>query len=482
MKNVRVGMSVLAAIMLVAASASAATTWTGTNSNVWTDGGNWDAGLPGDAVIGDTAVGREITNAGGTIAGFTWDQSSAAVSQITLGSDLRVTAGPGVFNNTSGSAGNMVLDLNGYDFYRYTTYDLGKTTVRTSSPGGTITVNAGTIWTNDAIIGPGVTLQGSATSNSYTLSDDGVNSLWDPTSVVLVRNASPESIALTGLTVSGAPRVGNVLLTGGNLSINGGLSVQGDVTFGVLDPTVDPTYGEYMGLRNVTNNPNYGLRVGGNWDDPNPNGNYHGIKKESGVGVPLNPLRLQFDGGGNVQTFYTEKSDVEARLQVDEDSHLQLDSDFISTYANPGGIIESSLSVRSTVDLGSNDLSITTMTMYAGSAGDAPTIIYGAGSDTGTFSVDQLISANWMNFVIENAGGFAFGSDITLLSYNSWTGITDFSAARADVTLPAGWSYDSLDVSSFTGPGAWTLTNVVPEPMTMSLLLIGGLALVRRRR
>ena len=51
MKNVRVGMSVLAAIMLVAASASAATTWTGTNSNVWTDGGNWDAGLPGDAVI-----------------------------------------------------------------------------------------------------------------------------------------------------------------------------------------------------------------------------------------------------------------------------------------------------------------------------------------------------------------------------------------------------------------------------------------------
>ena len=82
------------------------TTWTGNVNNVWTESGNWDGGLPGDAYIGDTAVAREISNAGGTISGFTWDQSSGAVSQITLGADLDVSAGPRTFNNTSGSAGN----------------------------------------------------------------------------------------------------------------------------------------------------------------------------------------------------------------------------------------------------------------------------------------------------------------------------------------------------------------------------------------
>ena len=476
-RNVRVGISVLVAIALMASFASA-TNWTGNNSNDWTDPGNWDAGLPGDAYIGDTAVGRNITSAGGTIAGFTWDQSSAAVSQITLGSDLNVNGGPGVFNNTSGSAANMLLDLNGNDFYRYTTFSLGQTTVQTSSPGGTITLNNGQITTSGAIIGPGVTVRGPETYSGMTLSDNGT-SVWDPTSLLHGRVTNPEAgLSSIGIICSGeGARPGNVLISSGSLILNGGFSVQGDMTFGVLSPTPDGD-GHYQGLINLTNNPNHAFGVGGNWYDPNPNGTYHGGQG----GVEKNPLRLQFDGGGNVQTFYTLKADVESRLQVDVDSHLQLDSDFISTYANPGGIIESSLGVRSTVDVGSNDLSITTMTMYAGSAADAPTIIYEAGADVGTFSVEQLISANWMNFVIENGGGFAFGSDITLLSYDDWTGITDFSAARAALTLPAGWGYDSLVVSSYSGPGTWTLTNVVPEPMTMSLLLVGGLALLRRRR
>lgn len=91
-------------VLLVGLAGSvSATTWTGVTNNVWSDETNWDTGLPGDAYIGDAAGTREITNAGDTITGFTWDQSSTVVSQITLGSDLDVLAHLS-FNNTSGDA------------------------------------------------------------------------------------------------------------------------------------------------------------------------------------------------------------------------------------------------------------------------------------------------------------------------------------------------------------------------------------------
>ena len=449
--------SVVSVVGLVSLS-SGQTTWTGANSNDWTDGGNWSAGLPGDAIIGDTAVARDIFNAGGNIAGFAWNQSSAAVSQITLGSDVYSYPGPRVFNNTSGNAANMVLDLNGFEFrlWNFPTVGLGYMTLQTSSPGGAFFLSSGSLNTANTVIGPGVEVRGPWNQN-WTITGNATSS-WDPASVIRTRC---DETPTTGLVMSGVIDAGNILVEDGVLMPNGAWSVQGDVTFEavVQIPQMFGSYGPYYNgaVVNVTNNPNYGFKVGGNWYDPNPLGNYHQGTSEG----DKNPLRLQFDGGGTVQTFYSEKSDVEARLQVDVDSHLELNSDFISTYANPGGIIESSLSVRSTLDLGHHDLSITTMTMYAGSSGDAPTIIYQAGSDSGSFSLDELISANYMDFVVEDGGGWA-GGDFNLMSYNIWTGLKDITTAgRVSVTVPAGWTYDGFVITNADGgAGVWKLTNL----------------------
>ena len=460
-RNMKLMTCSMVLVVALASTGMGQTTWTGTNSDDWTDGGNWSAGLPGDAIIGDTAVGRDIFNAGGTLSGFTWDQSSAAVSQITLGSDLDVASGPRVFNNTSGSAGNMVLDLNGFDFRLFTVGTLSPVTIQTSSPGGTFTQGDGSFTASGMNIGAGVTIQG-PTWQGWTLVNSEANpGTWDPTSVVLGRSTEHPT---SGIVLSGGGSIGNVLVESGSLIVNGGTAVQGDVTLDVLSttPYSPGALGPYYaGVYNNTNNPNHGFKVGGDWYDPNPLGNYHQGNYEG----DFSPLRLQFNGGGNVQTFYTAKSDVESRLQVDEDSHLELNSDFISTYANPGGIIESSLSVRSAVDLGSYDLSITTMTMHAGSAVDAPIIMYEAGSDSGTFAVDELISANYMEFVIEDGGGWA-GGDFILLSYNSWTGIKDITGGgRVAVTVPAGWTYGSFVVTNADGgAGMWKLTNLVGLP------------------
>ena len=157
------------------------------------------------------------------------------------------------------------------------------------------------------------------------------------------------------------------------------LAVQGDLTMAVLTSPPDPHYGYYEGIFNTSNGPNTQLQVAGNWYDPNPLGEYHGGLNEG----DYHPLRMVFNGGGPVQTLFSLKNDAEARLEVASDSHLQLDSDFTSTYPypNPGGT-ESSLHARSTLDLGSHDLTISRMLMFQAEA-DAPTIIYAAGADSG---------------------------------------------------------------------------------------------------
>ncbi len=475
-------------LLLAAGSALAQTTWNG-GSGDWQTGGNWSGGVPGNVVINDAGANQNITNAGGTISGFTWNQSSGAVSQVTLGSDLDVSSGSRAFNNTSGSAANMVLDLNGSDFRFYTTGTFSPMTIQTSSPGGTFTQGDGQFNASGMTIGAGVAVRGRPTYGGFTLYDNGTGA-WDPASVLLGRVTGPEGGDISvGITASGSPRVGNVLLENGSLVINGGISIQNDLTMGVLSTTPN-NYGYYAGIFNNTNNPNQAFRIGGNITDPNPNGDYAQGNYEADFAA----LRLKLDGGGNEQVINIAKSNVRARLEVTDDSHMKLANDFRSSY-NPAiaGIIGSSLGQRSIVDVGTFDLNITHMSMYSPTQANAPTIIYTAGADSGSFHVDQLTNVEDMKFILEDdpLSLWADGDDFTLMSFNQWTGgLQDFSASTAGVTLPTGWTHDGVMVNN-TDPGNWVLTNVqtngndafIPEPTTLTLLLMCGIGmLVGRRR
>ncbi len=479
-------LSVLA-FLAIQSTGLAATTYIGPGTD-WNSAANWDNGVPAagvEAVIGNTGSNRTITGASGQTGGFNFSQSSAAVNQITLGGDVDVASGTRTYSNTSGSASNLVLDLNGHDFRSFTTASMTGMTIQSSAPGGTFTHSDGQLNLSGTTIGPGVTVQG-PTWAGWTLYDDG-SGAWDPTSTV--RGRSTEH-ATTGIVASGSATIGNLHLEAGSLNVNGGLAILGDVTMDVLSttPYAPGAFGPYYtGVFNLTNNPNHGLRVGGNWYDPNPLGNYHQGNYEG----DFQPLRLQFNGGGNVQTFYTAKSDVESRLQVDEDSHLELAGDFISTYPLITGGIESSLGNRSTLDVGTFDLDISGLTMYAATAADQPTIIYAAGTDSGSVHVDTLVHANQMAFVIEDEPFTLWGGgDFQLLTFNDWTGITDFSSGSADVTLPAGWTHDGVVVTDNSpSDGSWVLSNLqangfdlVPEPTTLVLFCLGGLGLLLKRR
>ena len=477
-------------LFLTAGSALAQTTWNG-GSGDWQTGGNWSGGVPGNVVINDAGANQNITNAGGTISGFTWNQSSGAVSQVTLGSDLDVSSGSRVFNNTSGSAANMVLDLNGSDFRFFTTGTFSPMTIQTSSPGGTFTQGDGQFNASGMTIGAGVTVRGRPTYGGFTLYDNGTGA-WDPASILKIRTINPEGgTASIGVTASGSPRVGNVHIENGSLIVNGGISIQNDLTMDVLDTTPWSPSGKgpyYPGIFNNTNNPNQTLRIGGNITDPNPLGDYAQGNYEG----DFNSLRLKMDGGGNVQVIDINKPNVRAKLQVSEDSHVKLAKDFISSYTDFGpGITPSSLGKRSTLDLGTFDLDISQMTVFSDTAVDRPTVIYTAGADSGSYHIDELAGAKHIAFVLEDdpstlLPGGDVGVDFTLLTFDTTSGVQEFSPGIANVTLPSGWTSGAVVANS----NSWVLSNVqtngndmIPEPTSLTLLGICGIGmLVRGRR
>jgi hypothetical protein len=128
-------------------------------------------------------------------------------------------------------------------------------------------------------------------------------------------------------------------------------------------------------------------------------------------------------------------------------------------------------------------------------AGDVDTgsVISGvlAGADNGyTLEIsiaDGTLDTSGMTF----APGFLFGNKIVGAATETWVRVSgsDFMPKQAGqalfdglvVNLNAGVDVAVVTVSDKEA-GTLSTFNVVPEPMTMSLLGLGGLALIRRRR
>ena len=476
-------------VLLPAGSGLAQTTWTGTaGDNNWQQGVNWSTSLAPLSteqwVVGDASSSRDITGAGGTTAGFNWSQSSAAVNQITLGQNFEVNAPGGrTFDNTSGNAANMVLDLNGYDFDVVSSISPGSTTIQTSQAGGTLTIGDGQLNSSNMVIGAGVEVRG-PTYQGWTIYDAGTGN-WDSTSVVRTRSTETPT---SGLVMSGSADFANVVVENGVIKLNGGSQILGDLTFTNFGAQTSETpggNGPYYNMSIV----NIGgatatLGIGGSITDPNPLGNY----AEGWGEGDASAIRLRLDGGGNVQVIDIAKTSLSAKLWVTADSHMKLANDFVSSYTdlvNATSTIES----RTTIDLGTFDLDISHMNLGIPSAADRPTIIYAAGADSGSFHVGSLVHAGNIAFVIEDdpLSVWTDGDTLTLMSLDNWTGINELNA---NVTMPASWTYDAFVADPGGAAGTWRLTNVqtngadtfIPEPSTMTLLLIGVVAGLLRRR
>jgi len=452
-------------LFAIQTTALAQTTWTGATDNNWDTTGNWSAGVAEwgvAAVIPDAASNRDITGANGYTGGINWSQSSAAVNQITLGGDLEVHAGAREFHNTSGDAANMVLDLNGYNFHLFTTVSTGPMTIQTSQPGGSLSVNSGQLNSTNTVIGPGVTVLGPTWGNFTIYQAEGpegpTNTPWDPTSTMVVRSTETPS---SGLVMSGATNIGNVLVKRGVLMPNGGPTIQGDLTFEEFAQTAETAgpYGPYydMGIRNIAGCAGT-IKIGGNLTDPNPLGNYAGGSWEG----DLCGVALKFNGGGNVQVVNVAKTDNFAKLIVTEDSHVELAADFNSTnddHVNAPSYLDS----RSTLDLGNFDLDIGAMQMtFSDSPGNRPTIIYTVGADSGTFHAGKIVHSKHVAFVLEDDPHSLWeDGDFPLVSFDTQTGIDEFSGT---LTLPTGWTSDGIvndsEGASPTGPGSWYIKNL----------------------
>ena len=205
----------------------------------------------------------------------------------------------------------------------------------------------------------------------------------------------------------------------------------------------------------------------GNFTDTNTTGNY-----SSG--------RLHFSGGGSVQqidirrpidsAIRMDPGTVSAGLQL-ATAGIQLLHDLdasASTNVNP----HESLLKRS-VDLNGHDFSSNRLVMIS------PSITWGVG---GAEQSVINIGADGAHFIgstdvtIKNLGGWA-GGDLTLFNIDENATIQG-SFSLGTLTLPGIWTSDGVAIE---GQNV-VLKNLVPEPTSLALLLLGSLLAVSRRR
>jgi hypothetical protein len=155
--------------------------------------------------------------------------------------------------------------------------------------------------------------------------------------------------------------------------------------------------------------------------------------------------------------------------------------------ADDGQLVDLDLSVTQRLNVGGD------VSMQFNSAGASGTLQITASATEGTvladlealLPTDEMVSSSWdfdvagladgetvqLSFAIT---GTADADDLTIWHYDEATGWTLFDAS--DLVLAGGFASFTVD-----GFSSYAVT-VVPEPATMSLVGIGGFALLRRKR
>ena len=461
-------------------------TWIGPTSGTvdWDNPANWanpegggnGNGIPDygneKAVLNSTLTGnRDIRWKGfapldGPLV-FEWTANGNFVDKLTLDENMHLhDAGtpPIRFSNTSSNSGQMVFDLNGFTTTRmpasfivpgmtFTDSSAEQTGVLDFSQGFRLRGGDGTSAAEgahpmDIVFDPSISeirsgpgrmdLVGHSVPNLTLYNKRDTNPL-NPANYYHIAFAPGGTI--NDLTIEDA----------GYFSVNGTTTqINGDLTF-PLDPD---------GFTGLLGGPvQTWVKVTGNVTDPNttftpPNGSDF-TSYDQGY--------LVFNGGGNIQTVDIAQTDLGFRLQVADNSHLQLLSDYHQT--NPLGEHVghwSKLGADTTLDVGSHTLSVPNLTAPGHSeGGPLVNLIYGEG---GAINVESnLVNLGNLAVEITNLDSHTSGDDFTLITYgdssNPGVGTNTLNPILINAVLPPGWSHDGLDWDGITG-GTIRLMNV----------------------
>ena len=452
----------LVIVSLASTAMAADFTWDGATSGSaeWMTATNWNPDqvpqtYPDHAIINSTLTGDRNINYGSALVPkqVLWTANGTYVDKITLGAQFGLydTHTAGQWSNTSGDATKMVLDLNGNDFKPGGGLNVPAMTITDSAGGGVFEISGGLGTVAGTYVDANTEVR--IVFNTVSVA---AGSVWHPDSLLTI-----EPTTFQEITSYQGGTVGNLDINRGEL-INIMPNVLGDVYIAGNGAGLD-IYG-----------PSALMKVGGDWTDLNTTLGDDYRKYDGTAGG-----RIRFEGASptthNVSIGRTLQG---TRFELEDDGTIILGNDLISTYVL--GVPESNAGARTTWDVGPYDLYISDMIMTP-SGVDAQTFIMEAGADTGTITFDEVIHGTDWNVIVENGGGFAFGSDLVLMTINDLD--TGFGTNLPGVTLPGGWSYDSLDeIAIGTSGSIFQLTNVVPEPVSLVLLGLGSVALLRRRR
>ena len=202
------------------------------------------------------------------------------------------------------------------------------------------------------------------------------------------------------------------------------------------------------------------LSVQGDFTDPNPTGAY------SPAG------RFLFNGNSSVQEVSVQRP-LTQTIRIADGASVQLNHDLDASGNTATNPHESLLSGGSSLDLNGNDFSSNRLVMIG------PSITWGVG---GAEQSVINIGADGAHFIgstdvtIKNLGGWA-GGDLTLFNIDENATIQG-SFSLGTLTLPGIWTSDGVAIE---GQNV-VLKNLVPEPTSLALLLLGSLLAVSRRR
>jgi hypothetical protein len=478
----------LTALALAAPAAHAGINWIAADGGTtaapldWDTAANWTGGnipntITETATFLDSATGRVVmtpATATSLIAvGLT--QSSSAVSRLMLGGDLilvggNFTAADRTWNNTSGNADNLVLDLNGH-VYNITTGALpvinGPMTITSSAAGGVIkhslagnlVVPAG--WSG-LKVGPNVTLQaeGTVAGKSIAMATAGT---WDESTTLYISGTATAGVQINSLPTAG---IGN-LIVGDSTKVNAAnltsvgtsqalMIVKRDVT---LNPSSSNVAAGFAFALDTTE-----IRVGGNWTDTGVSTAGYGTKK--GVitfnGGAVTPHTVSIDRTGLITNFNVGDS-------LGVAGYLQLAKDLTTT---------GTFLVRGNSRLDVNDQTLA-VSKFTGTAGMTLDFAF-SDADSGIVNVTGVLGSG--NLVLPSF-------TLNLTNIGTWTNgnnLVLFTYAGTQIAAPT-ITYDTALYSFgsvMTDGGQVYLTNFtfIPEPATLVLSGLGALMILARRK